>query len=331
MDSCFDLVRPTLENDANTAKLRRPEIAWSIPRVGHHLASLTIDGGSYVVSYRGEWMRDTDPRLRSEIGFTDPAVDAIGYAVRNMGYVRVSFGDPGTIRIALHPRNAASGAVLSVVQRVESLDLAQVELRYLGDEGWISERFSNGDAALRRMKALCHIETEPQPKDRWYLTSMTPAALLKEETNALRLMHQKWRISFGTFNESVFSFAMQHGLLGRLILAGVKPTDGDPVFRYIGDDFGTFYSDEFRFNAVGNSVAQQPDRDYGEWVSAAYKAVAQSGVPRFEYIDAHLPGSSRGPWIRYERLLLPWKLPTGERLVSMLSRIQSDRMLKRPS
>lgn len=192
MDSCFDLVRPTLEDDATTAKLCRPEIVGSIALVGQHLADgPTIGTGSYVVSSRGEWMRDADPRVRTEIGFTDPAVDAVGYAVRNMGYVRVSFGGPGALGIALHPRNAEPGAIMSVVHRVASLDLAQVELRYLADEGWISEFFSSGDAALRRLKTLCHIEAETQPKDRWHLTSMTPAELLKEETNALRLMHQK--------------------------------------------------------------------------------------------------------------------------------------------
>jgi hypothetical protein len=308
------------------------EIAGSIPLVGRHLAGApTIDAGSYMVSYRGEWLREADPRLKAEIGFTDPTLDAIGFAVRNLGYVKVSLGEPGTATIALHPRNAGSAAILSVVQRLERMDLAGVELRTLGDEGWVSEGFPNGAAALRRMKTLCRIEAETQPKDRWYLTSLTPAELLKEDANALRLMHQKWRISFGTFNESVFSFAMQHGLLGRLILAGAKRPDADLVFRYIGDDFGTFYSDEFRFNAIGNSVMQQPDRDYGEWVGAAYKAVAETGMPRFDYIDAYLPGSSRGPWIRYERLLLPWKLTTGERLVSISSRIKSDRMLTRPS
>jgi hypothetical protein len=308
------------------------EIAGSIPLVGRHLSGApTIDAGSYVISYRGEWLRETDPRLRSEIGFTDPKIDAIGYAVRNMGYVKVSFGDANVLTVAFHPRNAGAAAIQSVAQRIEGTAPKRVDLRHIGDEGWVSESFLNSTAAVRRMKTLCRIEAEAQPKDRWYLTSLTPADLVKEDANALRLMHQKWRISFGTFNESVFSFALQHGLLGRLILAGTKKQNSDLVFRYIGDDFGTFYSDEFRFNAIGNSILQQPDRDYGEWIGAAYESVAQSGVPRFDYIDAYLPGSSRGPWIRYERLLLPWKLPTGERLVSMSSRIKSDRMLMRPS
>ncbi len=309
------------------------EIAGSIPLVGRHLSGApAIDVGSYVVSYRGEWLRETDPRLRSEIGFTDPKIDAVGYAVRNMGYVKVSFGDPaGTLTVTFHPRNVGAAAITSVVQRIEGTHPKRVDLQHLGDEGWISESFLNSTAALRRMRTLCRLEAEAQPKDRWYLTSLTPAELVKEDASALRLMHQKWRISFGTFNELVFAFALQHGLLGRLILAGAKRADSELVFRYIGDDFGTFYSDEFRFNAIGNSVVQQPDRDYGEWIGAAYQSVAQTGIPRFDYIDAYLPGSSRGPWIRYERLLLPWKMPTGERLVSMSSRIKSDRLLMRPS
>jgi hypothetical protein len=290
-----------------------------------------LGAGSYVITQKGEWLRESDPRLAAEIGFADAKIDAIGFAVRNMGFVRVAFGDPGSLTIAFHPRNAEASAVNSLVKRVEAMTVKQIELRFLTEDKWLGEIFASGPEAMRRVRMLCGVDAGVKPRDRWHLTTVTPAELSKDDNDALRLIHQKWRISFGTFSESFFSFAMRHKLLDRFILLGANQPGDDLVFRYIGEDFGTFYSEEFRFNAIGKSAQHQPDKDYGEWVTSAYKAVALSGTPRLDYIDAYLPGSLRGPWIRYERLLLPWRLPQGGRLVSVASRIKADRMLTRPA
>jgi hypothetical protein len=309
-----------------TERFQAPLLQASRPPVGIPM----IGAGSYVITHKGEWLREADPRLAAEIGFSDTKIDAVGFAVRNMGFVRVAFGDPGTLTIAFHPRNAEPTAINSLLKRIEAMNVRQIDIRFLAEDKWQSEMFTSGPHAMRRIRMLCGIETGAKPRERWHLTTVTPAALSKDDNDPLRLMHQKWRISFGTFSESFFTFAMRHGLLDRFILTGARRPDDELVFRYIGEDFATFYSEEFRFNAIGKSVLQQPDKDYGEWLAAAYKAVALSGTPRLDYIDAYLPGSQRGPWIRYERLLLPWKLPNGEHLVSTASRIKADRMLKRP-
>jgi hypothetical protein len=306
--------------------------AASVPIVGRHSARTpAIGSGLYVVSHAGEWFTEDDARLLDEIGFSDPAIDAIGYAIRNLGFVRVSFNKPGLVAIELHPRNCDPAAIQSVAKRIQTIDLGRFEVRHLVDDGWVADVFPTGTAAVAKIRALCGFEIEAKPRDRWHLTTVTPAALSEPGSDSLRLMHQKWRISFGAFSESVFAFAMRYGLLDRFLLAAARRPGDDLVFRYIGDDFRTFYSDEFRFNAIGKSITQQPDKEYGEWVNTAYKSVTLTGMPRVDYIDAYLPGSSRGPWIRYERLLLPWRMPTGEVLVSVTSRIKSDRMLKRPA
>jgi hypothetical protein len=250
--------------------------------------------------------------------------------VRNMGFIKFSISDPGVVIVSLHPRNAEGAAVKSVARRLERMDGRRFEIRYLEDR-WISEVFATGGAAASKIKSLGGIASDPPSRGRWNLMTVTPAELSKSDQDPLHLMHQKWRVSFGHFGDSVFAFALRHGLLGRVILAGARRAEDDLVFRYIGDEFGTYMTDEFRFKAIGNSVLQQPDRDYAEWINAAYKSVALAGTPRLDYIDVNLPVSKRGPWIRYERLLLPWKLPNGGVLVSMSSRITADQMLKPPA
>jgi hypothetical protein len=285
--------------------------------------------GSYLVSTIGEWFKESDQRLKNEIGLADPALDSIGYAVRNMGFIRLSHSDLGDVTITLHPRNGQSGAINAVTQYLGTLGSGRFHVRHLGGDGWVSEILPDGPSAARKIAALCGIEAAATPQTRWYLTPVSLKTLSESNGSPLKLMHQKWRVSFGTFTESVFGFALRFNLLDRLILAGAKSGSNDLAFRYIGDGMGTLHSEEFRFNAIGNSILQQPDKEYAEWVAAAYSDVAFSGVPRLDKIDAYLPCSSRGPWIRYERLLLPWTLPTGQTLVSMNSRVTADRMLAR--
>jgi hypothetical protein len=291
---------------------------------------VVLSNGSYLVSPMGEWFSEDDQRLKGVIGLTDPALDAIGYAVRNMGFIRVSLGNPRDVTITLHPRNSEAGAINAAALYLGTLGSGRFHVRSLGPDGWVSEILPDGPSAARKVAWLRGIEAPERAQTRWYLTPLSLEALSTDDNNSLKLMHQRWRTSFGTFTESVLSFAMRFNLLDRLILSGAKSGTNDLAFRYIGDGMGTLHSEEFRFNAIGNSILQQPDKDYAEWVAAAYSDVAFSKVPRFDKIDAYLPGSLRGPWVRYERLLLPWTMPTGEVLVSMNSRITSDRMLRRP-
>ena len=304
--------------------------AAAAPRIGKGSGGAPATGtGSYVVSAIGQWFKESDQGLKDAIGLADPALDSIGYAVRNMGFIRVSFSNVGDATITLHPRNAEAGAISAAAQHLRTLGSGRFHVRHLGSDGWVSEILPDGASAARKIDLLCNLDAAT-PQSRWHLTPVGLETLSADESNPLRLMHQKWRIAFGTFDESVFGFALRFNLLDRLILTGAKRGKTDLVFRYIGDGMGSMHSEEFRFNAIGNSVLQQPDKEYAEWVAKAYGEVAFSGVPRLDKIDAFIPISSRGPWLRYERLLLPWRLPTGDVLVSMNSRITSDRLLRRP-
>ena len=99
----------------------------------------------------------------------------------------------------------------------------------------------------------------------------------------------------------------------------------DPVFRFIGDGF-QWLEDDNQFYGVGERVENQPDKDYGGWVSEFYKSVASTGQPRYDRVTAAIrvtPGEPGLFMTRYERLLLPWKTPD-EVLVTMLSKRRGD-------
>src|SRR5690606_27892784 len=66
-------------------------------------------------------------------------------------------------------------------------------------------------------------------------------------------------------------------------------------------------------------VENQPDKEYALWLRDFYRDVALRKEPRYDVVDALLPQAQRGPFLRYERLLLPWDTPSGEVFVTVSS------------
>jgi len=133
-------------------------------------------------------------------------------------------------------------------------------------------------------------------------------------------MAQQWRMSFGHFDPSVIAFAINKDLLSRLIIVGVRPARAEPVFRFIGDGHTNWLDDNYHLHAIGGRVEDQPDKTYGQWVSQFYKSVASTGQPRYDYVTASIQRPPATYTTHYERLLLPWKTPSDEVLVTLTSR-----------
>jgi hypothetical protein len=133
-------------------------------------------------------------------------------------------------------------------------------------------------------------------------------------------------MSFGSFDPTVISFAIKHQLLSRMMVVGVKPRREDPVFRFIGDGFNWLEAD-YQFYGIGESIENQPDKEYGIWVAEFYKSVARTGQPRYDIIRAAIQAQPSQPGLfmtRYERLLLPWRTPSEEVFVTLSSKRLDD-------
>src|SRR5262249_38329853 len=103
-------------------------------------------------------------------------------------------------------------------------------------------------------------------------------------------------------------------------------------FRFIGDGFKWLETD-YQFYGIGESIENQPDKEYGIWVAEFYKSVARTGQPRYDIIRAAIqarPSHSDLFVTRYERLLLPWRTPTDEVFVTLSSKRLDDTDLAEP-
>lgn len=270
----------------------------------------------FLITSDGDWLVAGSKEVEARIGYDDPDFDLTSFAVKNLGFIQVSWASPTNVCIRFHPDQVAPGALGGLKGRRDTFGDAGIEINWL-TSSWQSRQFTDAGAALAHVEALTASAT--MLKSRYRATPLDIQELGKAQAIPLKLMLQKWRVSFRRFGESVIPFAMQHGLFSRLAIVGVKQREPDPVFRFLGDGFAPLYGEAFVANAPGEKVENQPDKEYALWLRDFYRDVAQRNEPRYDVVDAVLPQAKRGPFLRYERLLLPWETPSGEIFVTVSS------------
>jgi hypothetical protein len=272
----------------------------------------------------GQWVLPDTPEFFSALGDPEPDYDAVAFAVRNLGFIKVQVIEKSIIEIELHPRNVELAALLAVQQQLLSTDVRLFRIKYF-DTSWQSEIASSAEFTVARLSELCAPQFTPAGRDRFLVEPQDFAGLFADEPNQMRPLAQKWRVSFGHFDPNIITLAMRNQLLPRLAIVGVKPRRQDPVWRFIGDGHRWLGGGKFLLTGLGAKVTDIPDKDYGEWASGFYRSVAESGQPRYDLITTSIQYQNEAgkPWrpVRYERLLLPWKTPSDEVFVTMCSKL----------
>ncbi len=274
-----------------------------------------------LITSEGEWVFERSAEFFSALGDPEPDYDGTLFAVKNLGFIKFETVGREIVEIELHPRNVELPALLAVQQQLYSSQFKLFRIKYF-EEAWHSEITSSAEQAVARLSELCAPAFSPPPSDRFFVEPQDWSSLSGQEGNPLRLLFQKWRMSFGCFDTSLIPFAIQHQFLRRLMIAGIRQGADDPVFRFIGDGF-KWLQEDYRYTGLGESLQNLPDKEYGGWVSEYYRSVARSGQPRYDVVTAAIETGPRMEKVfktRYERLLLPWKTGSPEVFVTLLSR-----------
>jgi hypothetical protein len=276
-----------------------------------------------LITPEGQWVLPDTPEFFAALGDPNPDYDAIGFAVKNLGFIKFQVIEQSIVEIELHPRNCELAALLAVQQQLLSSDVRLFRIKYF-DTTWQSEIASSAEFTIQRLSELCVPQFTPPKNERFLIEPRDFGLLFHDEPNNLRVMAQKWRVSFGHFDPSIITLAMRNDLLPKLAIVGVKPREQDPVWRFIGEGHRWLGGREYLHTMLGDKVANIPDKDYGGWTSGFYRSVAESGRPRYDLISTSIQdlGEPGKPWrpVRYERLLLPWKTPSDEVFVTMCSK-----------
>jgi hypothetical protein len=272
-----------------------------------------------LVTAEGGWVLEDSAEFHTALGDTEPDYDGSMFAVKNLGFIKFQILDNSIIEIELHPQNVELSALLAVQQQLLSSQVKLFRIRYF-DSSWKSEILCSSELAVARLSELCSPKFAPAAKDKFLVEPQDYSKLFDAEEGPLQLLAQKWRMSFGHFDPSVISFAIKQELLSRMIIVGVKPRGTGPIFRFIGDGHNNWLDSNYHLHAIGDNVENQPDKNYGGWVSQFYKSVASTGQPRYDFVTAAIERPPGTYMTRYERLLLPWKTPSDEVLVTMSSK-----------
>jgi hypothetical protein len=276
-----------------------------------------------LVTPDGQWVFPGSSEFLEALGDPDPDYDAEAFAVKNLGFIKFSMIERSIAEIELHPRNVALAALLAVQQRVQSSDVKLFRIKYF-DTAWHSEITSSAEQAIVRLSQLTAPAFVEPFRPRFVVEPKDYGQLLNDEKNDLRFLGQKWRTSFGQFDSTVISFAINHQLLSRMVIIGVKPRPADPVFRFIGENHSSWLDRNYHVSVIGEKLENMPDKDYGGWASEFYKDVASTGQPRFDCVTAAIQRQPRTYHTRYERLVLPWTTPSDEILVTVCNRRLAD-------
>jgi hypothetical protein len=275
-----------------------------------------------LVTPEGQWVFPNTAEFHAALGDPNPDYDAVGFAVKNLGFIKFDIIEKSIIEIELHPRNVELPALLAVQQQLLSSEINLFRIKYFENE-WRSEISSTAEHAVERLSQLAAPPFIPPQSERFVVEPQDCNILFDSEDCPFRPLAQKWRASFGHFDPSVISLAVNHQLISRLMIVGIKPREPEPRFRFIGHEH-RWLGGNYYVSALGEKVQDQPDKEYGEWVCEYYKSIAATRQPRFDLVTASMqyqnePGVPRRV-ITYERVLLPWKTASDEVFITLCSR-----------
>ena len=275
-----------------------------------------------LVTAEGKWVLPDSDEFLAALGDPEPDYDAVGFAVRNLGFVRFQVLDRLVTEIELCPRNVDLRALLAVERLLCDAGTNLFRVRWLADE-WHSEISASAKHTLTRLRELCAPVFEPVLTDRFRVDPQDPSTLFDTQRGretALGRLAMKWRVAFGNFDEKVLDIANRNDLLSLMAIVEFDPGDTSPVFRFIGDGHSWAHR-QFKIDGIGEKVENMPDREYGHWITEFHRSVASSGQPRLDRCTATIEfhdqaDTSRSKAVAYDRLLLPWRTPSGKVLIT---------------
>jgi hypothetical protein len=305
-------VNPVFTADCLISGARRgwaPRIGCSGPAAEGRVYNLTM-----MVTPDGRWVLPASPEFFAALGDPNPDYDSQSFAIRNLGFVKFEILDRLVTEIELHPRNVSRPALLAVQDKLLSSPIKLFRIKYLDTE-WHSEISSSAEHTVARLDELCAPQFTPQPSERFTAVPLPVEKLARDRESDLFPLVQKWRVSFGKFDPAVVGLASRHDLLSLMVIVGIAPRDGTPVWRYIGDGH-RWAGSRYQIAGLRDKVENMPDREYGHWVAEFHRAVATSHQPRYDAVTAAMRMADEAggapQTVRYERLLLPWRTPSGE-------------------
>src|SRR5215469_16524472 len=132
-----------------------------------------------LVTADGQWVLPDSEAFRTALSDPNPDYDAVGFAIRNLGFVKFQVLDRLVTEIELHPRNVTLPALLALEQLVGEVGTNLFRIRYLNDE-WHSEISASAEHTVARLRELCAPAFQPLQTERFHVAPQDPSILRRQ-------------------------------------------------------------------------------------------------------------------------------------------------------
>ena len=246
--------------------------------------------------------------LRRLLAYDHPDVDLLTYAVKNMGFVALTV-TRHAVRLRVRPETASPEAMTEAYYWLTKHHRGRVVLSLVGDgSGCRDEVLPDQNHVAGRLAELA------AGSDAGTLFRSAEVNLNEVRSNlALNALFECWRRTEQVYSSAEYASVTLGPLAGRFTVASAACGDAMVLYE-VGRGFRV-YTPGWSQVARGRTVEDQPDYTYGLWVRDRFRTALGERRPRLEDVDALIRCPSRGPGrqrIRYRRLLLPCRLPSGD-------------------
>lgn len=244
------------------------------------------------------------PRLRKSFGSTASDDDFSTYVVKNMGFIALH-GYGRSCEIRLRPQLVSAAAFNALSAWVKSHKVDRIVTAHYTDD-WVYGLHANSETALAKIEAMLAASKQVKAGD--FLMRALTKEELPRSTDMHRALHsliENWPMLSQSIHHDGLRRLIQHSLQGRYHLIDAREGKHELVFREIGKGFIS-YSDEWMTRAIGQTIEDQDDSTYGQWVASVYRDALKSGRPVICDVDVITSTRKLGrARLRYKRVLLP--------------------------
>lgn len=252
-----------------------------------------------LIDDRGEVWPGESRRLREAFDSPYSGGEFVDYAVTNLGFAAIS-GNGRSMRIRLRPSIVSQSTWATLRRQLLAPQVGRVALTWL-DEDWRDEILRPQLPAITRIEQLLAEANGARPGD--YLARV----LATDELHAaspLGHLVRNWH-HYGQPSAQPSLQALLRAMLGDRYVVTRGNSSNRVLFQEFGDGLFPWY-ETWRTCAVGAPIEEQPDRDYGRWVAAAYREALDADRPMIAEVDAVVRWPHAGRQrLRYTRILVP--------------------------
>jgi transcriptional regulator with XRE-family HTH domain len=164
-------------------------------------------------------------------------------------------------------------------------------------------------------------------EQRWMAVRRPISLLSRSAFDRFRALAELWLSNRGRLPAGIERAVARLGLLHRMVLVRQPPRSSRLVVAHIGAGIEIFRPCESLL-LTGRDFNDQHDRDYGDWVAEAYAETLAGDHLRLESVRARIClTAERVAEGRYDRLLVPWIGPYGDRFVMGVTLTRDHRFL----